>query len=47
MLPANQQLLEETEIRLLLDGLFHGFGYDFRDYVDGPLKRRVWERAMR
>jgi chemotaxis protein methyltransferase CheR len=45
MRPANEQLLEDTEIRLLLDGLFHGFGYDFRDYVDGPLKRRVWERV--
>jgi len=42
---ANNQLIEDTEVRLLLDGLFHGFGYDFRDYVDGPLKRRVWERV--
>ena len=42
---ANEQLLEDTEIRLLLDGLFHGFGYDFRDYAGGPLKRRIWERV--
>jgi chemotaxis protein methyltransferase CheR len=42
---ANEQLVEDTEVRLLLDGLFHGFGYDFRDYVGGPLKRRVWERV--
>ena len=40
------QLLEDTEVRLLLDGLFHGFGYDFRDYVDGPLKRCIWERVQ-
>ena len=39
------RLVEDTEVRLLLDGLFHGFGYDFRDYVDGPLKRRIWERV--
>lgn len=43
---ANEPLLEDTEVRLLLDGLFHGFGYDFRDYVDGPLKRRVWEQVQ-
>lgn len=42
---ANETLLQDTELRLLLDGLFHGFGYDFRDYVPGPLKRRVWERV--
>lgn len=45
MRPANEPLLEDTEVRLLLDGLFHAFGYDFRDYVEGPLKRRVWERV--
>lgn len=44
MVIANQ-VVEDTEIRLLLDGLFHGFGYDFRDYVDGSLRRRVWERV--
>lgn len=44
-MPIVDQSLEDTEVRLLLDGLFHGFGYDFRDYVDGPLKRRVWERV--
>ena len=36
MPPANEQLLEDTEVRLLLDGLFHGFGYDFRDYIVDP-----------
>ena len=42
---TNETLLQDTELRLLLDGLFHGFGYDFRDYVAGSLKRRVWERV--
>jgi len=46
MPPANEQLLEDTEVRLLLDGLFHGFGYDFRDYIVGPLTRRVWDRVQ-
>jgi chemotaxis protein methyltransferase CheR len=42
---ADERLLEETEVRLLLDGLFHGFGYDFRDYAGEPLKRRLWDRV--
>lgn len=41
---VNEQLVEETEVRLLLDGLFHGFGFDFRDYVVPPLTRRIWQR---
>jgi chemotaxis protein methyltransferase CheR len=40
---ANDMLIEETEIRLLLDGLHSCFGFDFRDYASAPLRQRVWE----
>ncbi len=36
--------LEDLEIRLLLEGIYGHYGYDFRDYAPGTLKRRIWER---
>ncbi|MEM7534259.1 MAG: protein-glutamate O-methyltransferase CheR [Chloroflexota bacterium] len=33
--------LEEIEFRLLLEGIFDYYGYDFRDYAQDTLKRRV------
>lgn len=36
--------LEELEIRLLLEGVFEYYGYDFRDYAAGTLKRRIRDR---
>ena len=39
--------LEKLEIRLLLDGLYEYYGYDFRDYAPATLKRRVSERIRR
>ena len=39
--------LEELEIQLLLDGLYENYGYDFRDYAPGTLKRRIWESIRR
>jgi chemotaxis protein methyltransferase CheR len=33
--------LEEIEIRLLLDGIRLCYGYDFRDYAMGPLRRSI------
>ena len=39
--------LEKLEIRLLLDGLYEYYGYDFRDYAPGTLKRRVSEGIRR
>jgi len=32
---------EEVEIRLLLDGVFRHYGYDFRDYAPSSLRRRL------
>lgn len=36
--------LEEIELNLLLDAVFHRYGYDFRDYARASLKRRVMHR---
>lgn len=33
--------IERLEIRLLLDAIFHHYGYDFRNYSYASLKRRV------
>jgi chemotaxis protein methyltransferase CheR len=33
--------IEDVEIRLLLDGVFRHYGYDFRDYAASSLRRRV------
>src|SRR5436190_449564 len=37
--------LEQIEIQLLLEGIFRHYGYDFRGYAPGSLKRRLWRRA--
>jgi chemotaxis protein methyltransferase CheR len=34
--------LEDIEIQLLLEGVYHYYGYDFRDYAMASLKRRIW-----
>ncbi|PJB39114.1 MAG: chemotaxis protein CheR [Deltaproteobacteria bacterium CG_4_9_14_3_um_filter_63_12] len=33
--------LEATEIKLLLEGIFQRYGYDFRDYSAGSIRRRI------
>src|SRR5256885_5709443 len=37
--------LEEIEVRLLTEGIFSHYGFDFRDYSLPSLKRRVWKRV--
>ncbi|TLM65653.1 MAG: protein-glutamate O-methyltransferase CheR [Deltaproteobacteria bacterium] len=37
----NPQQLEELEFRLLLEGVFEVYGYDFRDYAEASLRRRI------
>ena len=37
--------LEELELRLLLEGIYHHYGYDFREYARGSIKRRIWRRV--
>ncbi len=33
--------LEDLEIRLLLEGIHHVYGYDFREYAQSSIKRRL------
>ncbi len=35
------QDVEEIEIRLLLEGIFRAYGYDFREYAEASLRRRL------
>lgn len=37
--------LETIEIRVLLEAVYQHYGYDFRDYARGSLRRRLWHRA--
>jgi chemotaxis protein methyltransferase CheR len=36
---------EDIEIDLLLEGVFRFYGFDFREYSRGSLRRRLWRRA--
>ncbi len=38
---ATNSKIEEIEIKLLLDGVCLRYGYDFRDYALGPLRRSI------
>ena len=37
--------LEKLEIKLLLEGLYAWYGYDYRNYAYSSIKRRVWHRV--
>jgi chemotaxis protein methyltransferase CheR len=37
--------VESIEMHLLLEGIYRQYGYDFRGYAQGSLKRRLWRRA--
>lgn len=39
-------VLEDLEIRLLLEGIFQRYGHDFRDYAAASLKRRTRNFAV-
>src|SRR5207253_2945785 len=36
--------LEAVEIKLLTEGIYQHYGFDFRDYSLPSLKRRIWRR---
>lgn len=40
-----RQDLESIEIRGLLEAVYQHYGYDFRRYARGSLRRRLWRRA--
>jgi len=37
--------LERIEVQLLLEAIYQHYGFDFRGYALGSLKRRLWQRA--
>ena len=37
--------LETIEIELLLEAIYRHYGYDFRNYARGSLRRRLWKRV--
>ncbi len=39
----NKKDLEDLEIRLFLEGVYHHYGFDFREYAPASLKRRIWK----
>src|SRR5687767_6159495 len=42
--PVRGDDLENTEIDLLLEGIYRQYGYDFREYARGSIRRRIWRR---
>jgi chemotaxis protein methyltransferase CheR len=42
---ANDLLLEETEMRLLLHGMRDCYGFDFHEYDTTWVRARIWERV--
>src|SRR6266568_2055463 len=39
--PNASDPVEDLELRLLLEAVFHSYGFDFREYAPGSLRRRV------
>ncbi len=37
--------LDSVEIDLLLEGVFRTYGFDFRHYARGSIRRRIWRRV--
>jgi chemotaxis protein methyltransferase CheR len=37
--------LETIELKLLLEGIYRQYGFDFREYAPASLRRRVWRRV--
>ncbi len=44
---AGNDPLEALEIRLLLEGIYEYYGYDFRNYAPQTLRRRIQDRVQR
>jgi chemotaxis protein methyltransferase CheR len=43
--PEGRLDLETLELKLLLEGVYRQYGFDFREYAPASLKRRVWRRV--
>jgi chemotaxis protein methyltransferase CheR len=37
-----QEQLEDIEVKLLLEGVYRYYGFDFRNYALASIKRRIW-----
>jgi chemotaxis protein methyltransferase CheR len=44
--PAQDPELEQLEIELLLEAVYRRYGFDFRQYAQASLKRRLWRRLI-
>jgi chemotaxis protein methyltransferase CheR len=42
---AEANELEQIEVRLLTEGVYQHYGFDFRDYSYPSLRRRIWKRV--
>jgi chemotaxis protein methyltransferase CheR len=42
---VNRDAVEDLELRLLLEGVYQRYGYDFREYARSSIRRRVWRRV--
>ena len=40
--PRDGDNAEAVETQLLLEGIFHRYGFDFRNYASASLRRRIW-----
>jgi chemotaxis protein methyltransferase CheR len=43
---AQDPELEQLETELLLEAVYRRYGFDFREYAQASLKRRLWRRAF-
>ncbi|MBM4764509.1 protein-glutamate O-methyltransferase CheR [Bacillus sp. B15-48] len=43
---VDNEELEKLEMKLLLEGLYGWYGYDFRNYAYHSIRRRVWHRIQ-
>lgn len=41
----SRDAIEDLELRLLLEGIYQRYGYDFREYARSSIRRRVWRRV--
>ena len=45
-IPDSLEQVEDVEIRLLLEAIYHMYGYDFRSYSKASIRRRVLHRLQ-
>src|SRR5262245_63657883 len=43
---AQRDDVDDSELSLLLEGVYRRYGFDFREYAPASLRRRVWRRVQ-